>query len=272
MIRYSIFVGIILLLFLPLKRVNALNGNFPVGARSAALSHSSVMLTGFWPAFHNQASLAYLNDLSAGVSYQGGFIPEMGNRFVGVTVPAGKGSFGFSTGYYGYTDYYEVKGGVGYGMLLSDGLAGGVQIDYFNTHIGGVYENTSLLTFEAGLMYKVAGELVLGFHIFNPFNFQVSEYSSDVPSILRFGASYRFLDDLMVCAEIQKQPEINPSFKLGLEYLILDRFFLRTGVSTYPFMNSFGLGYDWKKWKLNISFSRHEILGYQPAISINHTF
>jgi hypothetical protein len=115
-------------------------------------------------------------------------------------------------------------------------------------------------------------KMQLGFHVFNPFSYQAFDKSTDIPSVLRFGASYRFLDDLMVCAEIQKQPEYNPNFKIGLEYIVLKRIYLRTGVSTYPFMNSFGLGYEWKEWKLNIGFSRHNTLGYQPAISIHHIF
>ena len=272
MTKYSILTGLIFLFSVVYDPVEAADDNYPVGARSASMSHASVMLTDFWSVFHNQAGLVYTENLTLGVSYSNGFLSSLGEQFVGMAVPTGNGSLGTSFSYYGYSEYYEIKGGIAYSMFLTENLSAGVQIDYFNTHMSGFYEDGHLVTFEAGLMYKINSDLKIGFHAFNPFHYQIWNRAADVPSVLRIGAGYQVVSDLLICAEIEKDAEKKLNFKVGLEYLILNKFFVRTGVSTFPFQNSFGIGYNWDRFQIGVSFLKHHTLGYNSGLSINYSF
>ncbi|MFP4447717.1 MAG: hypothetical protein ACLFPH_03220 [Bacteroidales bacterium] len=250
----------------------AVSQDDPAGARSAGLSHAGVMFSDFWSVSSNQAGLAYLDNLSLGVSYDRGLLPVMSNKFAGVAIPALRGTFGVSSSYSGYSKFYEMKSGLAYAMMLSEKLATGIQVDYLKTHIAGNYDNMDMLTFEMGMLYKVNPALFIGFHLFNPLNFQFSEKSMEVPAIFKLGGGYRITSDFLLCAEIRKETYHKPNITMAFEYLILEQFFIRTGVAAKPFTQSFGLGYSWDPFILDISFSRHNILGYTSAISLNYKF
>ncbi|MFO8234576.1 MAG: hypothetical protein R6U04_04115 [Bacteroidales bacterium] len=243
-----------------------------VGARSAGLSDAGVMLKDFWAINYNQAGLAYLDNLSLGVSYNHGFIPVMGHRFAGLAVPAAGGTLAVSTSYYGYSKYYESKSGVAYAMMLGESLSSGIQIDYLRTHIAENYDSFNMLTFETGMLYKVNPEFSLGFHIFNPLNFQFSDRIQEIPAVFKLGGGYQGLNNFLLCAEVVKVPEHKPDVRLGIEYLILNQFYIRTGVSAIPFSNSFGIGYEWESIMVNLSFLRHNQLGYTSCISLHYNF
>jgi hypothetical protein len=196
----------------------------------------------------------------------------MGEQFIGAVIPVSKGAFGATMSYYGYSDYYELKSGIAYSMMLTEGLSAGIQMDYFNTHISGFYDDVHLLTFELGLIYRLNKEIYLGFHVFNPLNYQVRKNTSEMPSVMRLGVGYQLLEDLLLCGEIEKELDKNLNLKMGIEYLILDRFVVRTGISSLPFQNSFGIGYKWNELKLGVSFLRHNILGYSPSVSLDYKF
>lgn len=250
----------------------AVSQDNPAGARSAGLSHAGVMFSDFWSVSSNQAGLAYLDNLSLGVSYERGLIPVMSNKFVGVAIPALRGTFAMSSSYFGYSRFYEMKSGLAYAMMLSEKLSSGIQIDYLKTHIAGNYDNMDMLTFEMGMLYEINSDLFMGFHLFNPLNFQFSDKSIEIPAIFKIGGKYRLTRELLLFAEIRKETDYAPDITVAFEYLILERFFIRTGATAVPFTQSFGIGYSWASFMLDMSFSHHHIVGYNSAISLHYKF
>jgi hypothetical protein len=269
---YSIPGKLVFLLVFFTRLTFASNDNIPVGARSSGMGHASVTHTGFWSVFHNQAGLAFVDDLSVGVSYHGGFLPQMSDKFFGMVYSVNKGAFAFSSSYYGYSRYYELKSGLAYGMLLAPGLSAGVQMDYFHTHVEGLLDDVHFVTFEIGLMYQVHDKVRLGFHAFNPLYYQIYDEVEDVPVIMRFGVGYQVTDNLVLCSELEKENNFDMNYKLGVEYHLLKGFFLRTGFHSLQLQNSFGIGYQGESLQIDFSFVRHQTLGYHPGISINYFF
>ncbi|MFQ3575749.1 MAG: hypothetical protein SNJ77_04870, partial [Cytophagales bacterium] len=69
----------------------------------------------------------------------------------------------------------------------------------------------------------------------------------------------------IILAEVEKNVEVKETYKFGLEYEIIKNLKLRTGLSTYAFNNSFGLGYQKNQFKFDYAFNWNEKFG-----SINH--
>ena len=86
---------------------------------------------------------------------------------------------------------------------------------------------------------------------------------------MRFGIGYKIQDKATISLETEKDLRMDAVFKGGLEYNPVAELFLRCGVSS-GIMNqySFGLGYGWKKFTLDIAFSHHRFLGYSPHFSL----
>ena len=261
-----------LLIFWYLANTIASNDLVSIGARSAGMANAGVMIPDFSSVFNNQAGLAFLKSVSIGFNHRGGFVKEMDRQALALVVPTSTGTLATSFSYYGYAHYHETKVGLAYGKLLAKNLAAGVQIDYFNTRITGIYGKADVLTFEAGLMFKVTDHLYAGSHVFNPVRVGIGEVEEKIPTVFRIGFGYQFTEDVLVCIESEKDLERDVVPRVGLEYQPLSGFFIRTGMSMNPVMNFFGLGYSWKSFHADVAYSYHQILGYLPDFSLKYEF
>lgn len=254
------------------KQVFSSGDDYPVGGRSFGLANSSVMLTDYWSLFHNQAGLAFLNTTQAGIHHNSGVVKQLNHQAIGMVLPLENGNIGGSCSYFGFSKFHEVKAGLAFAMLLEENLAAGVQLDYFYTHIDGFYGNAHSVAAEIGIIYKPFESIILGTHVFNPFQFAQLGSVEKMPMIFRFGTGYQVQGNLLITAEYELDLDKKARFKAGLEHELVEDFYIRTGILTNPVVNSFGVGYIWNKMTLDVSFSRHFILGYSPQFSLNYSF
>ncbi|MGM0497315.1 MAG: hypothetical protein ACQESJ_05310 [Bacteroidota bacterium] len=254
------------------KQVFSSGDNYPVGGRSAGLANASVMLPDYWSLFHNQAGLAFFNSPKVGIHHKRGVIKQLSHQAVGFALPTGNGTIGGSCSYFGFSKYHEVKSGLAYSMLLDENLAAGVQLDYFYTHIDGFYGNVHSVAAEIGIIYRPLENFYVGTHVFNPFQTAQLGNVEHMPVIFRFGTGYHVQEELLLTVESEMDLDKKTRFKAGMEYEIIDAFYIRTGISSNPVTNSFGVGYIWNELGLDVSFSRHIVLGYSPQFSLNFSF
>jgi hypothetical protein len=248
--------------------------NVPQGGRSAAMANASVALSDFWSLQNNQAGLAYYDHFAAGFYYENRYLTkELSLKSGGVVMPTGSGNFGLNVSYFGYPKYNESKFGLSYARSFGDVLAIGLQMDYLLTSIAEDYGKKGVATFELGILSKINEHLSLGAHIFNPISVKLTDYDDErIQAIIRVGAAYAFDNNLLVCAEVEKDMEFDPIFKLGLEYRIIEQIYVRGGISTNPALYSFGFGLNFDKLKIDFSSSIHQTLGYSPQISMYYNF
>lgn len=114
-------------------------------------------------------------------------------------------------------------------------------------------------------------KLTLGAHIFNPITIKLNE-DENIPSIFKLGLCYDANDKVTIFTEGKLESEQNAKLKLGLEYKIVKQLQLRTGFSTNPAKNSFGIRYTFNNMQLDIAVNRHQLLGYSPQFSVSSTF
>lgn len=253
-------------------RAGAVNDNHPAGGRSAGLAHASVMLSDFWCFHHNQGGLPYVRDLMVGFHHQAGFVREMAHQTLAVIVPTPSGSLAGSFSYYGFEHYHQTKTGLAYGRYLANNLTAGIQLDYFYTRITGIYGRQRLLTFEAGMQYRVNEKWRLGVHLFNPVPQKRGRYEEPTPRIFRLGAACQFSENLLFCLEAEKDAEQEMIPKMAIEYELVPLLNLRTGIALYPFLNYFGVGYSWQGLQADLAFSFHPALGHVPNFSLTYAF
>lgn len=265
---------IILLTLFPFLTVNAAGEWRPAGARAAAMGMCSVSLADTWSGHNNQAGLALYNRPAAGFYYENGFmLKELGYQSVTVSIPTHYGVFGGNISYTGDANYNEANAGIAYARTFGSRFAAGIQLDYLHTGLTKEYGSTGIITFEAGVISKLANNLTFGAHIFNPLNAKLTGfYDERIAAVMRAGFTYSFSEKLLLSTEVYKNSQRPAQFLAGTEYRFFSKGYARIGFATNPFKYTFGFGLVIKNLTFDISSSVHEVLGYSPQVSLQYAF
>jgi hypothetical protein len=248
---------------------------FPSGAKAMGMGKVGLLNVDVWAVYNNQAALAYVENISAGVHYENQFAMSQAGISAGAfALPALTGTFGFDIAHFGVEDYGETRIGIAYGKKLAKKLALGVHFNYHLLSFMSGYPNFHTFTGEVGLIATPMDNLFIGAHVFNPtFAKLNSKYEESAPVIFTIGAGYRIAGKLTLAAEIEKEQydEISPQF--GIDYSLFKSMSFRSGVSFNPVEVCFGAGWiALKKINIDFAFYHHEILGYSPQLSMSYKF
>jgi len=268
------FLPLIFLIIITFSSAFASNGIFPTGGKSTAMAGASVTNRDIWAAFNNQAGLAEIRNISAGLIYENKFlIKELGTKSGVFAMPVNKGTFALSFSQFGFNLYNENKIGLAYAMPLSKNFNAGVQMDYLMTQLAEDYGRKGIFTFELGLMAKLSEKWYMGAQIYNPLQVKLTDYVEErIPSYIRFGMTYIFSKSVNLVAEAEKDINYKPLVRLGIEYQIINNIYVRTGIASNPSIFSFGFGVNMKNLKIDFGTSKHNTLGYSPALSLMYGF
>jgi hypothetical protein len=250
-------------------------GNPFMGARSAGMGHASVVVSDAWSTLHNQAALAHLENAEVSMAYENRFLmKELANQGFAAAMPLGFGVAGLHVSRFGYSKYNETKAALAYGAKLSNRLSTGVKLGYQHVQIAeGPYGNKGMFTADVGFLAKLTDDMVLGAHIFNLNYAKVAEYQNEhLPIIIRMGLGYHFSEHLLTVVEVEKDIDMPMRYKVGAEYHPHEKIYLRGGIGTHPFSNSFGFGLVLKNLKIDLAASYHSVLGYSPQASLVYVF
>jgi len=272
--RYLTGLLLILSLFGITKKTIAQSDFSQIGGRSLAVSGSSVTYRDVWSQYHNQAGLAFLKGINVGLGFQNAFmVKELSTKSIAVALPVKSGVFGLNYAYFGYPKFNENKIGLAFAKSLGKRIAIGLQIDYLFTHIDGDYGNKGNAIGEIGILSEPIDNLLIGAHLYNVWRSKLSTIDDEyLPTIFKIGASYRLYQIALLSVEFEKDLDLDPVFKSGLEFELVKNFDFRAGIATNPTVFSFGFGYSYQSFNLNIAFSKHPVLGYSSGISIIYVF
>ena len=259
-----------LIIFFSIHPLKALELIQPTGGRTNSLGKCSVALSGFWSLHNNPAGFASYKNLSFGISYENKFLlKELSTKNTGVILPYKMGNIGISYSQFGYKNYNENILGLGIAKRLGQNLDIGIKLYYIFIKFSRNYNNKSAPTFDIGIQYKINESLSLGTYIFNPICIKFKTLNKDkMPIIIRLGFSYLVNNDFLITGEIEENFVHNFSYRFGLEYEIYKELFIRSGFQFKPDTFTFGIGYDYKYFMIDISAQMNQILGVSLSSSL----
>ena len=245
-----------------------------IGGRAAALGNTSVTQSDEWSVFNNQAGLAWCRRFSAGIYFENRYLlKDLSLEALAVTLPAGRGAFGVSFRHFGFSLYSEMNTGIAYGMRLTKSFSAGVQVDYLRLHVADGFKDNSIFSCEIGLQFRAGEHLWLGLHVANPVPAKLSSLTQErLPTLMRFGLSWRIVDGLTSDVEVEKDLVHKPALKGGIEYRPAKSIYIRMGVLSNPATFTFGFGMEFGNLQFDLASSYHFILGYSPQASVIYYF
>lgn len=245
---------------------------YPKGARSMGMANASVTLGDGWSVFNNIGGLARLESAQAFFGYDHRLgLNELTTLAAGVAQVHDFGVFGLGLSHYGSTLFNQQN--IGLGFSNSSGIASfGIKANYFQTNIEG-YGRRASPVLEFGGVAGLAPGLLFGAHMYNFTRARLSKISQDyLPTVIKAGISYRPTEQLMVNIEGEKEILLDPQFKMGMEYVLLQKLWIRAGVQTQPTNLFFGMGFRPKRFLVHYALSQNYRLGYTHHFSLDYFF
>lgn len=253
-----------------LSKTSAAHEPFPIGARTTGLSGAAVTLTDIWAIRNNVAGIASLKKTELGLFAENRFnIAAFSTVGLQAVFPTKKaGVFGIDFSRFGDQWYNEQRIGIGFGHRL--GMVNlGIKADFLQTHLEEL-GSKKMVAISLGGQSEVIPHLVFGASIFNINQAKISDYQDErLPTVMRAGLSYQPIKQVLVITEAEKHVEYPVNIKVALEYKLIEKLTLRTGVATATEQFSFGTGFQVKQLQFDYGFGRQAILGnlHQLAIS-----
>jgi len=241
-----------------------------VGARSVSLAGISAGLEDAWAAANNPAGLARYNHVSLATSLEQRFLmKELGYYAIAVSVQAGKGCLGIFTMFSGYQSFIDQKVSLGYGRLFGDNVLAGISLVYVFQKAGNETRPVHQVSYELGTIVVLSKKVNLAFATFNPFQlyYKSKDYAT-LPSIFKLGLSFQYSPSLLILTECEKDLDLPPNLKIGIEYIFREIFFIRGGIRVFPASWSFGAAIRHHRFLFEFSSYYHQYLGFTPQVSL----
>ncbi len=99
-----------------------------------------------------------------------------------------------------------------------------------------------------------------------------SDQTFDLPQHLALGIAYEPYDGVITEVDLSQKLGEETKIQAGIEFEVMDNFWLRTGVSTYPNSISGGFGLLFKGIKIDYGFSSHPVLPITHQFSLGYQF
>lgn len=250
----------------------AQNGKFNLGARHSGLAGSSVTIGDQYSLFNNVGGLALVTTHSVFGGYQNRFgIREFQVVGAGAIYHSDIGNAG--VGFYKFGDdlFSQQRLHLAIGNKLQM-ISLGLGADLIQYNVAGVGTKQAF-AIQFGGIAEITSKFHFGAHIFNLNQVNLVESAGErIPTVMKAGFSYRPNEELMINVEVEKDLDFEEIIKAGLEYQVIEKVFLRTGISTDPFISAYGIGFHPKKLLFDYSYSNDSNLGNIHEVSIAFSF
>jgi hypothetical protein len=245
----------------------------PAGARSLALSNTSATLTDVYATHNNIAGIATIKSFSAGLYVENRYlVKELTNYGIMAALPTKKGNFGLNIGSQGGKGLNTTRIGLGYARAFGKTFNVGMSLNYINTKFADAYYGSAnKFTIAVGMQAKVIDNLYIGAHLYNPTLTLISKnavYKEYIPTTINIGLRYDFSKVLSALVQVDKNTVSKPKISLGVEYRIVEQFYLRGGFSSNDIRSSFGFGYKTKQLTIDVATGYHYKIGFVPQFSL----
>ena len=174
---------------------------------------------------------------------------------------------GFRLTTFGYEDYRILQLQGSFSKKIIPNLAIGILLNYRNTLSR--WEDDSQSSFSSGLgVYYRLNEQVdlalLGENLLCTSKQETWRWLA--------GVQYHASGSVVLCLEAGYDQTKLFRFSAGADYTVLEQFHIRSGYDSVHGMPSFGVGYAWNHWRVDVGFLFHSVLGMSSVIGVEYGF
>ena len=246
------------------------SGDYAAGGRSLALSDAHTVLADGYAFFHNPAALSHLESFQLLGSYQ--LRSQWEGMHIASAAAVGKyRGLGWGIGAWRFGDevYSEQWLGVAAGYQM--GIASlGARLIWLQYHIEG-FGRRHLPLLELGGYAQLTEQLAVGGHVSNVLLAKLSKETGErLPTVMKLGVGYTPIASIQLLAEVHQPTRGATQLMVAVEYEIIPKLWLRTGSQVTHGSYSGGMGYQWRRWRVDYAVATHQPAGWSHSLSINY--
>lgn len=248
------------------------SNRFEMGARSEGLGNSNSNIADEWSIFNNVGGISGVENGAVFFGYKRNFEIEGFDQIAaGIIQPSKIGTFGISIYKFGDEFYNEQIASAAFGNKIGF-VRLGFRANYYQITIRD-FGSTGSFFFDFGGIIELIPKLSFAAYISN---FTLSKLDDSektvLPVFMKTGLSYKPIKSISLNLDLYKDVDFDPILKTGIEYIIVKKFHLRTGVNVNPYQSFFGAGIHLKRFRIDYTISSHQLLGnsHQASISFNY--
>ncbi len=260
-------------LFVTLNFIKAQSLRYSVALPYTGLSAYSKQQADAFSFTGNQAALAAIKQAAIGIYGERRFmLADINSYSAAVAMPTGMGNVGLVLNYSGFKNFNESKIGLAYARNLGKKVDIGVQFNYYGYRVP-AYASASTINFEAGVLLHFTDKLQGGVQVYNPVGGKLGKGGDEkLAAAYKIGFGYDASDNFFVSTEIIKEEDKSVNVIAGIQYQFAKSFFARGGFLSESSTAFAGLGLAWKNFRVDISGSYHQQLGFSPGILLMTNF
>lgn len=242
-----------------------------IGARANGMGYASASLFDTWSLFNNPASTAKLKNTTTGFTYDLHPTPIGANRTAAVIAVPVEPIGVITGGAYRFGDDLYNEHLISVGFASKFGLASlGAQVNYIQYSAEG-FGTKGVVSINLGGIAELTPQLSIGAYIINLNQPEISR-DEKLPTRLVAGLGFKPIEKLFVGVEIEKDLDLDPTWKMGLEYAFHKKFSARTGYNVRPNTGFFGLGMKTKKISIDYTIQYNVFLSFSHQASVGYQF
>jgi hypothetical protein len=241
-----------------------------------SIAQTSVADKSNWSAFTNPAMLGYLEQSEFGFQFENKYLlNELSTKSVQVGLSSKLMCTGISFSHFGYSQYHEMLGGIGFARNFSNKFTMGVQANYFTTYFSASNSYRGTFFPQVGLSVQLSPSFNIGFNASNPFQSTLkTEYvTKRLPSVFSFGTGYSFSPEFIWRTQIDKEVSSNYRFATGFDYLMLEKVKVKVGAYGSDYLvPCLGIGLKTSSFLIDLNCELHPLLGLNTFAAIHYRF
>lgn len=261
----------LLVLLLCSMHVNALNNFRFLDARSISMSGAALFNQDIWTVQNNPSLLGTLKHRSFGIAsnYLVEF-PEIQSFSAISSWPTYLLNFAVYYSNYGNKLVQEHHLGVTLARQFGELFTFGLNLDHYTNEFSREVQNSYFFSFQISGTLLLPSEYKLAVHALNPLANEVD--SQSVPSTYRIGVSKQYYGSLHLSLEIGQYNAQHTALRFGMDYEVLEHFFLRLGTVANQQILSTGLGYKWQQLQIDCGYQHRFQIGSIASLSGSYDF
>lgn len=216
----------------------------------------------------NPACLARMPSAAGGIYAERPYLlPELKQVIVAAAVPAGNAGWGVEAGYLGANGFHELKSGIAYGRSFGGKMDLAVQLNYHSAGFASGYGTAGAVSADAGALFKISEPLQAGLILLNPASAGFrKEGMHQIPSFYIFGLGYSASAYFHCSLSLVKENGQPAGLDANLQYRMMQVCRMRAGLSTSNGSHWIGVGFLFRKIRLDLTLTRHPQLGLTPGM------
>lgn len=241
--------------------------------RSGAMGGNGVTLSYLF----NPAMLEFSTGSVLSIDYFNRYaIKELGTIQGGFQYPNSYLSTGVQIVSFGYEQYRENLARVAFSKRLNAQWVLGISFQYAWIQSGLYEESPSRLSTDIGMVYSPVENLLIAVSIRDLPSIRLSVKDRSINNFqsynVDFGIHWYVLNNLLITGYVGIEENIQVQGGFGMEYYVWDYFALRGGIQAHPFLPSFGAGFRWQRFGVDVMAIWHTTLGISSGIGLSYSF